>query len=244
MPNASLTNVAANAFRLIIKGGLIKKLLAMTAVAGLMSVAVPSSANAAYLFAFTPSGVQTLTINGTTVIQANQTGWFNSSGTHTAENTNYFVGDLDGQQHNNFFGFDLSNISGVITSAVLNIGNDLGSGLSGGPVTWTTYDVDGAINTNQSYSNVGIFTDLGSGTSYGAVGVAAPTSNVSLALNASGLAAVSNSVGKSFFVGGTLTPLVAAVPEPATWLMMILGFAAIGGVMRRKDSVTTRVRFA
>lgn len=221
-----------------------KKLLAMTAVAGLMSIAAPSSANAAYLFAFPASeGVQTLTINGTTVIQADQTGWFNSSGGHSSGNTNYLVGQFAGQQYNNFFGFDLSEISGIITSAVLDIGNGP-FGLSGEPVTWTTYDVDGAIDTNISYSNVGIFTDLGSGTSYGAVVVAAPTNNVSLALNASGLTAVNNSVGRSFFVGGTLTPLVAAVPEPVTWLMMILGFAAIGGVMRRKDSVTTRVRFA
>jgi hypothetical protein len=31
--------------------------------------------------------------------------------------------------------------------------------------------------------------------------------------------------------------LPAAVPEPATWAMMLLGFAGIGGAMRRKRSV-------
>ena len=36
---------------------------------------------------------------------------------------------------------------------------------------------------------------------------------------------------------------VAAVPEPATWAMMIIGFGAIGGAMRRRK-VTTRVAFA
>jgi opacity protein-like surface antigen len=36
----------------------------------------------------------------------------------------------------------------------------------------------------------------------------------------------------------------AAVPEPATWLMMILGFAAIGGTMRRRQRVTAQIRFA
>ncbi|WP_228243734.1 PEPxxWA-CTERM sorting domain-containing protein [Porphyrobacter sp. GA68] len=35
-----------------------------------------------------------------------------------------------------------------------------------------------------------------------------------------------------------------AVPEPATWLMMILGFAAVGGAMRRKQAVQARVRYA
>lgn len=34
------------------------------------------------------------------------------------------------------------------------------------------------------------------------------------------------------------------VPEPATWAMMIIGFGAVGGVMRRKSKVTTRVSFA
>lgn len=37
--------------------------------------------------------------------------------------------------------------------------------------------------------------------------------------------------------------LASAVPEPAAWGMMILGFGLIGGVMRRR-SVSTKVRFA
>ncbi len=34
------------------------------------------------------------------------------------------------------------------------------------------------------------------------------------------------------------------VPEPATWGLMILGFGAVGGAMRRRQSVSTKVRFA
>lgn len=40
---------------------------------------------------------------------------------------------------------------------------------------------------------------------------------------------------------------VAAVPEPATWAFMILGFAAVGGMMRssrRKSQVKTTVAYA
>lgn len=43
--------------------------------------------------------------------------------------------------------------------------------------------------------------------------------------------------------GGDVPPPVAAVPEPGTWLMMILGFGAIGAAMRgtsRKRPLTAR----
>jgi hypothetical protein len=35
-----------------------------------------------------------------------------------------------------------------------------------------------------------------------------------------------------------------AVPEPATWALMILGFGAVGGAMRRRQTVKATVRFA
>lgn len=49
-----------------------------------------------------------------------------------------------------------------------------------------------------------------------------------------------------FFGNGQLTisPVVAAVPEPATWAMMILGMGAVGFAMRRRQKVTTRVSYA
>ena len=34
------------------------------------------------------------------------------------------------------------------------------------------------------------------------------------------------------------------VPEPSTWLMMILGFGAIGGMMRTKRRQQSRIHFA
>lgn len=46
------------------------------------------------------------------------------------------------------------------------------------------------------------------------------------------------------FPGGEIRgQLINAVPEPATWAMMLLGFAATGAAMRRR-STNTRVRFA
>ena len=36
----------------------------------------------------------------------------------------------------------------------------------------------------------------------------------------------------------------SAVPEPATWAMMLMGFGAIGFAMRRRQKLTTRVSYA
>ena len=40
------------------------------------------------------------------------------------------------------------------------------------------------------------------------------------------------------------TAIPAAVPEPATWLMMIGGFGLVGGAMRRRSKVRTTVSYA
>ncbi|WP_232474382.1 FxDxF family PEP-CTERM protein [Sphingomonas sp. MA1305] len=50
--------------------------------------------------------------------------------------------------------------------------------------------------------------------------------------------------GTSFASGATLRYSVAAVPEPATWALMILGMGAVGFAMRRRSKVNTTVRFA
>lgn len=45
-------------------------------------------------------------------------------------------------------------------------------------------------------------------------------------------------------LSGTVTAATAAVPEPATWAMMLVGFAAIGLGMRRKQRPSMRLNFA
>ena len=47
------------------------------------------------------------------------------------------------------------------------------------------------------------------------------------------------SPGSSNYVNAT-SSRVAAVPEPATWAMMLLGFAAVGFVMRRRPQLALR----
>lgn len=43
---------------------------------------------------------------------------------------------------------------------------------------------------------------------------------------------------------GEAEPQPGAVPEPATWAMMLLGFGAMGASLRRRAKVSARVRFA
>ena len=43
---------------------------------------------------------------------------------------------------------------------------------------------------------------------------------------------------------GGITLSIAAIPEPATWAMMILGFGVIGGALRRRRRTAARVVFA
>ncbi len=61
---------------------------------------------------------------------------------------------------------------------------------------------------------------------------------------------VNLATGKATFVGKTanavfgITALQAAVPEPATWMMMMLGMAGVGFSLRRNNKQTLRVRYA
>ena len=43
---------------------------------------------------------------------------------------------------------------------------------------------------------------------------------------------------------GTANLTMLAVPEPATWAMMLFGFAGLGYAVRRRPRVSTRIRFA
>jgi len=49
--------------------------------------------------------------------------------------------------------------------------------------------------------------------------------------------------GNSFArIGGSITLTDAAVPEPATWAMFILGFGAVGSFMRRRNAAVRSTR--
>lgn len=78
-----------------------------------------------------------------------------------------------------------------------------------------------------------------------ATGAFIATDNTTFAVtNASGMN-FSGTNGVTFTGGnGIASSISAAVPEPATWAMMILGFGVLGGALRRRQKGVTTVRFA
>jgi hypothetical protein len=57
--------------------------------------------------------------------------------------------------------------------------------------------------------------------------------------------------GEALYAGGTIRyaaidsgTLPGGVPEPTTWALMILGFGAVGGAMRRRNTAHARAAFA
>lgn len=56
---------------------------------------------------------------------------------------------------------------------------------------------------------------------------------------------LAGSTGRTNAIGVfTYSAANAAVPEPATWAMMLLGFGAMGYAVRRRGKVDARIRFA
>lgn len=208
-----------------------------------------------YLFAYTFgfAGPKQLIINGSTVLNAVSTGWYSDAGFHQASNNNYIVGNClpatcDGGDgvtlHNDFFVFDLSGVTGPITSASLSIANPSAAdnidppfasdGFGGVPTTYTTWDVTTSIAalTADATSATGTYADLGSGIFYGSTPADASTNGtqVTVALDGAALAAIQGAEGGQFAIGGTL----GAVPEPATWALMLIGFGSLGAAVRAR----------
>jgi hypothetical protein len=210
-------------------------------VLGMAAIALgsaPALAQNAYVFGYSPTGAQTLNLNGNLTIGASQTGWFDASGDHISGNTNYFTANAPGvigPEYRSYFTFD---VAPGATSAAITIGNDpSGSYTDSGNFTLTLYDVTSAINTYQGYSGAtDIFDDLGTGTVYGSITLDGTASSYTINLNAAGLAALNAAgiAGEEFTIGARVTPGGGSVPEPASWALMLGGFGLVGGALRRR----------
>jgi hypothetical protein len=170
------------------------------------------------LLLLTIFGLGTVAAQTTTVvIDASNTGFYSSSGFHSAGNLNFFVGQVNTTQYRNFFVFDLSGVSGRVKSASLSVLNpDFGYNSTDPSETYTVYDVSTPVSTlNADNSDaVGIFNDLGSGSVYGSTDVPDTANNtiITFDLNAAAIDAINNNRSQ-FAIGGALTTLAPSMTQ-------------------------------
>ncbi|MBX9581571.1 MAG: hypothetical protein K2X87_14820 [Gemmataceae bacterium] len=138
-------------------------------------------------------------------------GWYDSTGFHDPANDNYISGQLSGTEYHDFFVFDLTGVSGPLTSASVTAFNpDFNNDSGGGPLTFTLYDYTGSItDLINGTGGVAAFADLGSGTALGSVVVSDADDGafVTVSLNAAGLAYLNANLGGEVAIGGALAPL-------------------------------------
>ena len=161
-----------------------------------------------------------------------------SGNTHIADNQNRY----------DFFVFQFDRavqlVSGTFTPFTLGNGTDTDATVAFG-TTNIAWNSQPALN-NQSYATLSGILNGGYSTLTG--GGSANTRLLNPAANVGNIwlvgAAFNNSDGRiDGFKFKDLTVSSSAVPEPATWAMMILGFGMVGSAMRRRN-VKTTVNFA
>lgn len=188
-------------------------------------------------------------------------GWVNSAGSANGANNgnNTFTGNEFGNRYNSWAAFFIP--AGVYTSADLDVladhyGLDSANQIGVYSVT-TAYDA----LLNQS-GGAAAYADLGDGSLYGLADLFDSLSTIHLGGTA--LQDINAAAGSIFVVGFTNATLnlqdpndvdlgiytngsladhpvltldtTAAVPEPATWAMMIAGFGMVGATVRRRRS--------
>lgn len=109
--------------------------------------------------------------------------------------------------------------------------------LQGGTYNFSTTSVQTNSFVNTSAFTSGSLYVLGNLVNAN-LGFSATPASLSIQFNNTGGSAYSSALSLA------VPPAISAVPETGTWAMMLLGVGLVGGLMRRKQKVSTRVTFA
>ncbi|TRW17609.1 PEPxxWA-CTERM sorting domain-containing protein [Glacieibacterium frigidum] len=234
-----------------------KSLVNAALIAGALSapaLAAPTVYSDAAAFAAATTGLST---NGFEGVAAGQSTWILQSGSYSqpgftiTQNTNNAF-NTDPAQTSYYYNWGTGDVintpySGTLTvtfsTAVTAFGLDLGTfyslpfpfppGVTPGVAT-TRYGVPVTVGTSQ-----GNFTVATNATqNFAFFGVTSDTAFTSFTLSAAGLAPA-GTTPSIVFDNLSFGTAVAAVPEPATWGLMIVGFGLVGAGMRKRRTLAS-----
>ncbi|MGB6589090.1 MAG: hypothetical protein WCC50_10370 [Pseudolabrys sp.] len=151
---------------------------------------------------------------GATALNTIDRGWYQQTNVHEPGNDNYITGQIGATDYHDFFTFDLTGVTGTITSATLHLFEPSGTDFaSGGFVstqaseTFQVFTYTGNVSTLDAGGTVsGAYNGLVSGTLAGSVSISAANGGtfVDVSLNAAALAALTSGEGGLFAFGGDL----------------------------------------
>lgn len=194
------------------------------------------------------NGLNITTNSGDFFVPISDSGWWNSLVGHDASNHNYIAGhpiNTGGPGNfNNYFTFDLSGISGTITTASLNLYTYTAAGSS---IDYQLFDVTSPLSAvHATGHNAGVYNDLMTGMSYGSFIYNSSDSDQfrSILLNSDGVSALNSAIGGEFGIGGTIIGgiddgTLPPIPEPETYAMWLAGLGLLGFFGSRRKTKTS-----